>query len=322
VLPELPDMEKIKTLADEVTNNMKFGWDEIDAIINHLRSNFIHDRKELVSDLAKIDNGEIPCAEFLFKTKRGPDYQFATAAILMLRSQGYAARLVSGFYAAPENYNPKSRHTEILVKDTHFWVEIYLGGGIWATLEPTPGYEILGPPPTTFQKFYLALYQVRIFIQQQFFLLSILIGSSSLFYLYHRRLLNIYETYEWQFKNHKTLRQFILGSQKLLYQRLNIFDLSPNNSETLSQWLKRMPLEESSRNKLVSFSKLIDWARYAPVQFKEPPHLTTEATKQLLADIITEWSTSKIQALKKSLIHQAKKDTTEEINTLPAYARN
>ena len=83
-------------------------------------------------------------ADFLLVARRGPDYQFASAAAVLLRLLEYPTRLVSGFYASPDNYDPETQHTPVVKEDLHFWAEVFLPG-LWIVIEPTPGYEVLGP---------------------------------------------------------------------------------------------------------------------------------------------------------------------------------
>ena len=101
---------------------------------------YVHDR------LATAAPGSIDVvADFLLGSRRGPDYLFASAAVVMLRSLGYPARLVSGLYVAPDRYDPRTRHTPVTSEDVHFWAEVRLPNGHWIAVEPTPGYELLPP---------------------------------------------------------------------------------------------------------------------------------------------------------------------------------
>src|SRR5262249_51200795 len=84
-------------------------------------------------------------AEFLLHGGCGPDYLFASAAVVLLRSLGYPTRVVSGLYAAPGRYDPRTRHTPVTRDDVHFWAEVRLPTGRWIAVEPTPGYELMPP---------------------------------------------------------------------------------------------------------------------------------------------------------------------------------
>lgn len=117
------------------------GWTQIEAIIRHLREEYHHDH-----DFREPADVSSPVLSFLTESHRGPDYQFATAAALLLRTLNYTTRVVSGFYASPGDYDVKSRHTPVKKADVHFWTEVRLGNGCWTSVEPTPGYEVLLPP--------------------------------------------------------------------------------------------------------------------------------------------------------------------------------
>ena len=52
---------------------------------------------------------------------------------------------MSGFYVSPDHYDPLTRHTPVVNEDLHFWAEVMLPSGDWLILEPTPGYDVLGP---------------------------------------------------------------------------------------------------------------------------------------------------------------------------------
>ena len=108
-----------------------------------LREGYSHDR------LATVPPGCADVvADFLLRSHRGPDYLFASAAAVLLRSLGYPTRVVSGLYAAPWRYDPLTRHTPVTEEDVHFWAEVRLPDGNWITVEPTPGYSLLPPVRT------------------------------------------------------------------------------------------------------------------------------------------------------------------------------
>ena len=141
--PKTYSFRHIQKLAEHWTEGLPRGWAQISAIERKLRENYVLDPA-----YRPDENCICPVGEFLFCSKRGPDYQFATAAAVMLRSLGYSARVVSGFYADPEEYDPRSRHTSVFSDDVHFWAEVSLDPNTWVTIEATPGFKILTPPPT------------------------------------------------------------------------------------------------------------------------------------------------------------------------------
>jgi len=108
VLPRSFAIRHIQGLAESWTEGLPRGWPQIAAIEQNLRKHY-----QLDPEARPDENCICPVAEFLFCSRRGPDYQFATAAAVMLRSLGYSARVVSGFYADPDRYDVRSRQTPI-----------------------------------------------------------------------------------------------------------------------------------------------------------------------------------------------------------------
>jgi len=147
VVPKDYFHSQLVKLASRWGKGQPRGWAQISAVINHLRSGYRHDPEHVV-DSASI----CPTATFLLKDRRGPDYLFASAAAVLLRSLNYPTRLVSGFYAAPDKYDSLRRHTPVGREDVHFWCEVYVGTGVWLTVEPTPGYDVLQPRLTLWQQ--------------------------------------------------------------------------------------------------------------------------------------------------------------------------
>jgi transglutaminase-like putative cysteine protease len=130
----------VSALAHQWTAGQPKGWPQIDAVVQYLRAEYVHDEAAHTPESCAD-----PLAHFLLYARRGPDYQFASAAALLLRVLGYQTRLMSGFYVAPEHYDPMTRHTPVVREDLHFWTEVMLPSGDWLVIEPTPGYEVLGP---------------------------------------------------------------------------------------------------------------------------------------------------------------------------------
>ena len=116
------------------------GWCQVEAVVAAIRDHYAHNRAASTPpDCTDV------VAEFLLRAHQGPDYLFASSAAVLLRSLGYPTRVVSGLYARPERYDPRTRHTPVTADDVHFWAEVRLPNGLWVAVEPTPGYELLPP---------------------------------------------------------------------------------------------------------------------------------------------------------------------------------
>jgi protein-glutamine gamma-glutamyltransferase len=93
---------------------------------------------------------ERPIEEFLFRYRSGQCEYFASAMVLMLRSQGIPARLVTGFLGG--EYNPFEGYTIVRDNNAHAWVEAYIPGEGWRIYDPTPP---AGRPDESFEEGWL-----------------------------------------------------------------------------------------------------------------------------------------------------------------------
>jgi transglutaminase-like putative cysteine protease len=95
-----------------------------------------------------------PIEDFVANHRTGHCEYFASALVLMLRSQGIPARMVVGYKGG--NYNAVGRYYVVQQRHAHAWVEAWLPseevpplevagvpshGGAWYRLDPTPGRE-------------------------------------------------------------------------------------------------------------------------------------------------------------------------------------
>ncbi len=82
------------------------------------------------------DINDNPIEDFLFTYRTGHCELFASSMVLMLRSEGIPARLISGFLGA--EYNRLTRDYTVRQRNAHAWVEAYLPGVGWQQYDPTP----------------------------------------------------------------------------------------------------------------------------------------------------------------------------------------
>jgi transglutaminase-like putative cysteine protease len=76
-----------------------------------------------------------PIESFLFEYRSGQCEYFASSMVLLLRSQGIPARLVTGFLGG--EYNPFEGYFIVRESNAHAWVEAWIGDG-WHIFDPTP----------------------------------------------------------------------------------------------------------------------------------------------------------------------------------------
>lgn len=77
-----------------------------------------------------------PIEDFLFRYKSGQCEYFASSMVLMLRSQGIPARLVTGFLGG--EHNPFEGYYIVRDSNAHAWVEAYVPSQGWTIFDPTP----------------------------------------------------------------------------------------------------------------------------------------------------------------------------------------
>jgi transglutaminase-like putative cysteine protease len=80
--------------------------------------------------------GGRPLEAFLLDGKPGHCELFATSLALMLRAVDIPSRVVNGFFGG--EYNPVGRYWLVRHADAHAWVEAWLPGRGWVSLDPTP----------------------------------------------------------------------------------------------------------------------------------------------------------------------------------------
>ena len=261
VIPANVDQAALRELAQEWCQGENEGWDQITAIKDQLRLNYVLDE-----DWRPESSTRTGVEQFLFESHRGPDYQFATAAALMLRSLGYSTRVVSGFYASPENYNRESRHTPVFANDVHVWTEIRVSGGDWITVEATPGYEVLGPPPGILQRVWIFLVACFETCRRHWIVCTVCLGTMLLIWWQRRKLRDRFNTLLWQISFWRKPHDAVLATLRLLRQRAQLANNAPRRSITHHQWLggliARSQDEERARL-LYELRREIDVAAYS-----------------------------------------------------------
>ena len=101
--------------------------------------------------------GQDPLDEFLFSSRRGFCEHYAAAFVVLMRSAGIPARVVTGYQGG--EYNPVGDYWLIRQSDAHAWAEIWLAGTGWKRVDPTaavaperiehaldPGIQLSGAP--------------------------------------------------------------------------------------------------------------------------------------------------------------------------------
>lgn len=129
---QLPDRlnPEIARLGAELVGDAATVGEAVARVENHLRTRYGY-----TLDL-KRDERYAPLDDFLFVQRRGHCEYFATAMVILLRTQGIAARNVNGFLGGV--WNDYGGYLAVSQGDAHSWVEVWHGEGRWETRDPTP----------------------------------------------------------------------------------------------------------------------------------------------------------------------------------------
>lgn len=141
--PDLP--RRVVALAASVTSAADGRVSAVNAIEDFLR---VHEKYTLNSP--QPARGEDAVDDFLFVSHVGFCEQFATAAVVMLRSQGIAARLVTGYVGGSVTTDPGQR--VFSGTDAHAWVQVFYPGVGWVSSDPTAGSVVQANTPSIRQR--------------------------------------------------------------------------------------------------------------------------------------------------------------------------
>lgn len=133
---QLPDTlpQRVRDLAQQLTAAEKTPFDKARAIEQHLMWGY----KYTLEAPSSWPNDFVD--HFLFVSKRGFCHHFAGSMVIMCRSLGMPARLVSGYLRGDEDKDTPDLFT-VREKDAHVWPEVYFAGAGWVPFEPTPAAE-------------------------------------------------------------------------------------------------------------------------------------------------------------------------------------
>lgn len=139
-LMDYGNSEKILKLAEEITGGLSSDYDKARAIEQYFYLNdFVYDLNYVKSSMENVEN-------FLFHTKRGVCYEYATSMVLLARAAGIPARYCEGFNMSKKSINEQyGTNYRITTMDSHGFPELYIEGFGWMSFEPTVTDSVAAP---------------------------------------------------------------------------------------------------------------------------------------------------------------------------------
>lgn len=145
---DLPDEVKnrVTSLSRQIVKPYSTKLQQVQAVERYLRQNYQYSNQKL--RLTRSDGTDATAYDyinyFLFQNEKKEGYctLFASSMVSMLRSLGYPARVVTGYYATPYYQGVDQYAADIMDYNYHAWVEVYFEGMGWLSFDPTPGYGV------------------------------------------------------------------------------------------------------------------------------------------------------------------------------------
>ena len=130
--------EYIGDRGDQSEGHIEYST-AVKKVRDYLNQNFIYTQDPGLSQEAVMDD--------FFKSKKGYDTHFATAATFMFRYYGIPARYVEGYLVTPEDVKNAGEDGQMSIsqQNVHAWVEIYIDGIGFVPIEVSPEYYDVMP---------------------------------------------------------------------------------------------------------------------------------------------------------------------------------
>lgn len=126
--PASPRRAELSRLAREVTAGANDDLARVAAVRRHFAA---YDYELITSDLPGLDG-----VLALFDRGSGHCTHFAAASVLLLRSVGVSARVVTGYLA--KDFDEESGSWIVSSRNGHAWIEVWFAGVGWVPFETTP----------------------------------------------------------------------------------------------------------------------------------------------------------------------------------------
>ncbi|MDY3556943.1 transglutaminase-like domain-containing protein [Gemmata sp. JC717] len=284
VLGEVPDAlrPEVARVARAWAGDRPRGWPQIEAVLAKLRTEYVHDR-----GASAPPDHPAPVLWFLLESRRGPDYLFATAATLLLRTLDYPARVCLGYYADPAAYDPETEHTPVRETDLHVWAEVPLRDGHWLVVEPTPGYEVLEPRLPFSQRVLNALAAGAAWVGRNLFAVLAVAAGVAAVAVRRRHLIDAAAVLCWRWFPGPTWRDQVRRAVSVLERRARWAGAPRAPGQTVTAWVRAAAPAGAPDAHLARIAGLTEWAAYAP---DGPPPWTADEVAAVCRAALAAWT--------------------------------
>jgi protein-glutamine gamma-glutamyltransferase len=134
----VPVNEEEKRFLDRASEEIWSRIPDRDPVkFAYVASNWLAVKHQYSTILAKhIGEGD-PVVRWMRSSEGGHCEYFSAALVLLCRSAGIPARVVTGFHGG--NWNGFENYFMVKNSDAHAWVEVFDGEAYWVRIDPTPG---------------------------------------------------------------------------------------------------------------------------------------------------------------------------------------
>ena len=249
----LPD--ELAQLLEQWTGETPRGWPQIEALVSNLRRHARNDPQATVPP--DVDD---PIAYFLLESRAGPDYLFASAAAVLLRSLGYPSRMVGGFYAQPNLYRRLAGNTPIRADDVHYWTQTQLPDGTWANLEPTPEYRSPDPPSGMPQAVPHRWNAFLRWLKASGAVLAMALAGAVGLLVFRRHVAERVATFVWLLRRRGPISESVPATWRLLERRAKLAGRPRPPGKTLRAWEADLFAAQPEIDRcLAALAEMADW---------------------------------------------------------------
>jgi len=122
--------ERTRELTERIAFGAESNYEIVKRIEEYLRNNYTYNL-----EVPLVPEEKDAVDYFLFDAPGGFCSHYASAMVVMLRTQGIPARIVTGYSMG--EFDHQVNEYRVRVNNAHAWVEVYFSGYGWIEFEPT-----------------------------------------------------------------------------------------------------------------------------------------------------------------------------------------